>query len=162
MLQNLEGARAIAALNLQQLIAEYCAEFDATAGLESAPFFTEDCVLEVGSMAFTGHTAMRKFYEDLAEQVRQTCPDGARTTRHVFTNLRIAFESDDAATVDFTILNFSAAGKPPLFNATVPTVVSDVTCRCQRGGDGRWRIAHFGGAPIFLGDDPVQNKALVG
>ena len=162
MLTYLEGARATAALNLQQLIAAYCAELDATGGLGSAPFFTEDCVLEVGAMILSGRAAMLEFYEDLAEHVRRSSADGARTTRHVFTNLLVDFETDTSATVKFTVMNFSASGVPPLFNATVATVVSDASCLCRHEDDGAWRIARFGGAPIFLGDDPIQNKALVG
>ena len=65
------------------------------------------------------------------------------------------------ATVEFIMQNFSAAGSPPLFGATTPTIVSDCRLLCRREDDGAWRIAEFTGAPIFVGDDPLQNKALV-
>lgn len=160
-MDNFKGSRASDALELQQLISEYCFELDLTGGLDSYRFFTADGRLEVGKMSFQGHDAMKVFYEDLVERAKAADPSGARTTRHVFTNLRIAFEDADRAVVDFIVLNFSSAGKPPIFGATTPTVVSDARCKCRREGDGAWRIAEFTGAPIFVGNDPLQNKALV-
>lgn len=153
------GYRAADALEMQQLVAEYCFELDMTGGLDTWRYFTADGRLEVGKLAFQGHDAMKAFYRDI---VAQTTGEGsARTTRHVFNNLRIDFESDGTATVDFIMQNFSAAGTPPVFGATTPTIVSDCRLHCRREVDGRWRIAEFTGAPIFIGDDPVQNSTLV-
>ena len=160
-MSNFEGTRASDGLALQQLISEYCYELDLTGGLDSYRFFTSDGFLDVGKMKIKGHDAMKAFYKDLVEQAKAADPSGVRTTRHVFTNLRIAFEDTDQATVDFIVLNFSSAGAPPVFDATTPTVVSDARCKCRRESDGAWRIVEFTGAPIFVGNDPLQNKALV-
>jgi len=154
-----KGERASDALDLQQLVSEYCFELDLTGGLDSWRFFTAEGRLEVGKMAFQGHEAMKAFYRDLADQAKAI--GGTRTTRHIYANLRIAFDGADGATVEFIMQNFSAAGSPPLFGATTPTIVSDCRLICRREDDGAWRIAEFTGAPIFVGDDPLQNKALV-
>lgn len=154
-----KGERAADALDLQQLVAEYCFELDLTGGLDSYRFFTADGRLEVGKMAFQGHDAMKAFYRDLVAQA--TAGGAARTTRHLFGNLRIAFDGADRATLDFIMQNFSSAGAPPVFGATTPTIVSDCRFQCRREDDGGWRIAEFTGAPIFVGDDPLQNKTLV-
>jgi hypothetical protein len=158
---NFDGTRASDALALQQLISEYCYELDLTGGLDAYRFFTSDGFLDVGKMTINGHDAMKAFYRDIVEQAKAADPSGVRTTRHVFTNLRVDFEDTDRATVDFIVMNFSSAGAPPVFDATTPTVVSDARCKCRRESDGAWRIAEFTGAPIFVGNDPLQNKALV-
>lgn len=154
------GQRAPDALALQQLIADYCYELDLTGGINAFQFFTEDGRLEVGTMAFTGHEEMKAFYQDFLEQVRESETTGERTTRHVFSNLRIDFTTTDHAVADFIVMNFSSGGTPPIQGATSATIISDVRCKCQRTSDGDWLIAEFTGAPIFLGDDPLQQKAL--
>lgn len=154
------GERASDALGLQQLIADYCYELDLTGGIDSYRFFTEDGFLEVGTMSFRGHEEMKAFYKGFMEQVRASESTGKRTTRHVFTNLRIGFEGRDEAVVDFIVMNFSSGGSPPILGATAPTVISDARCKCRRGTDGEWLIAEFTGAPIFIGDDPLQQKVL--
>ena len=156
-----DSKSAIAALELQQLVSEYFLELDTTYGMNSHEFYTEDGVIDIGKMSFRGHDQIRKFYESLAELVKTQEAAGIRTTRHVYTNLRITFDGDDRAIVDFIAMNFSRAGTPPLSGATTPSVVSDARLRCRRDGDGQWRIAELSGAPVFIGDDPVQNKVLV-
>lgn len=159
-MQDNDNCRASDALALQQLISEYCYELDLTGGINAFRFFTTDGRLEVGTMAFTGHGEMKGFYRGFLEQVRESEPMGKRTTRHVFTNLRIDYVDADVAVVDFIVMNFSSGGVPPILGATSPTVISDARCKCRRSADGSWLIAEFTGAPIFLGDDPLQQKAL--
>lgn len=153
------GQRAADALDLQQLVADYCYELDLTGGLDSWRFFTADGRMEVGKLTFQGHEAMKTFYQGLVDHA--TLGGATRTTRHLASNLRIAFDGEDAATIDLVMQNFSSAGAPPVFGATTPTIVSDCRLRCRREADGLWRIAEFTGAPIFIGDDPLQNSALV-
>jgi hypothetical protein len=156
---NLETAAA--ALDLEQMVADWCRDLDVNGGLNSTDFFTEDCIVEAGRISYKGHAAMQKFYQDRAERVRAEQKDGVRTARHVFTNLRFLFEGNDRVTLTFLIINFSGSGKAPLFDATVPSVVSDVRFECRRDAKGQWRIAEFHGAPIFVGNDPFLIKAVV-
>lgn len=154
-----DAARALDILALHQLVAEYCYELDLTGGLASYRFFTADGVLDFGKMRISGHDEMKAFYADLVG--RATADPQGRTTRHVFNNLRVSFEEDDRATVDFVMLNFSSAGRPPVFGGTVPTIVSDSRFVCRREADGAWRVEKFTGAPVFVGDDPLQNATLL-
>lgn len=151
----IDGNRVVHILALQQLVADYFAELDTTFGVNSAQFYTEDGIVAIGNMSFRGHEAMRAFYTDLAEQ------NGLRTTRHCFTNLRIAFESDTQATVAVLVIEFSGPGAPPLLDAANPTIVSDARLRCRLEGDGQWRISELTGQALFAGNDPVLRKLLL-
>lgn len=158
----LTSERAVSMLELQQLVADYFWDLDEHGGVNCARFFTEDCTVGIGAMVFNGSAALTDFYEGLIRHVRESDPMGQRTTRHAFTNFRCAFDSDDRATVDILAMNYSASGAPPLADATTPTVVSDARFVCTRDGEGGWRIADFTGGVVFLGNDPVQNKVLMG
>lgn len=149
---------AIDILALQQLVAHYFWELDTTFGLNSPDFFTEDGVVEIGNMSFSGHVAMRAFYADLLNQQ----PGDTRTTRHAYTNLRVAFEGADNAIVDLLAIEFSGASAPPLLNASTPTIVSDARLRCRRETGHAWLICHLSGQAVFVGDDPVLHRLLIG
>lgn len=150
---------AVSTLDLQHLVADYCHELDTTAGLEATRLLTKDCCFDLGQMQLRGHEEIQRFYEDFAAKVQASA--AVRTTRHVATNMRITVEDASRAQIDFVVLNFSGSGTPPLATGTVPTIVSDAHFECLREADGRWRIARFTGGPVFVGDDPLQNQALM-
>lgn len=152
---------AIAAIELEQMVADYCHLLDCNDGVNGTVFFTEDCVVEAGLISYRGHDEMKKFYSAVAERVR-TQQDGVWTSRHGFTNFRVTFPGKDRATVHFLFVNFSGSGSAPLLNASKPSVVSDARLECLREADGQWRIFEFHGKPIFVGDDPHLNKIVVG
>jgi hypothetical protein len=160
-MDELQPDQVLAVLALQQLIAEYCHELDCNAGRNAPTLFSDDGVMQVGKMSYSERAAMQAFYDDLAKQIEAGGPGAVRTTRHVCSNLRIAFQSSDRATVQCLMVNYSAAGQPPVFDATVPTVVSDTRFECAREAN-RWRIKGLFGGPVFVGNDPLQNKVLVG
>lgn len=152
---------AAAALELQQLVADWCNELDVNGGLNCTDFFTEDCIVEAGRISYKGHAAMRKFYQDRADRVLAEQKGGIRTARHVALNPRYSFQGNDRATIRFLVMNFSGEGPPPLFDATLPTIVSDSRFECRRIANGEWRVAEFHSAPVFVGSDPFLNKAVV-
>lgn len=152
----------IAAFELQQLVADYCHLLDCNDGVGAAEFFTEDCLVEAGLVSYRGRAAMKKFYSELAQRVSSEQKDGVWTSRHGFTNFRVAFAAADRATVNFLFVNFSAVGRAPLLNATKPSVISDARLECRRDARGQWRIFELRGAPIFVGDDPHLNKTVLG
>lgn len=156
------GPRAADALALQQLISDYCSELDSNGGLYAHRFFTDDGSLEVGRMVVRGHGEMQDFYRNFLAQVKASESTGVRTSRHVYTNLRIALEDADHAVLQFIVMNFSSGGPPPIQGATSPTVISDVQCKCRRETGGDWKIREFTGVPVFFGDDPLQQKTLAG
>lgn len=151
-----------AVLELQQLVSDYCFDLDDTQGLNAHTFFDEACVVQIGAIALHGIEEVIEFYEDLAHIVQAQEPGAVRTTRHAFTNFRCAIGDNGTATLDFLIANYSANGRPPVSCGTAPTVISDCRLRCRRDADARWRILEFTGSPVFMGDDPVQNKLLIG
>ena len=161
-MSQLNAAAAFAVLELQQLVAEFCHELDDTHGIHSHRFYTEDGVIDIGKMSFKGQAEILAFYEHLQEVQREHHPEGHRTTRHLFSNLRVSLEGDGEAAVDFIMTEYSGAGLPPLFDATLPTIVSDARFLCRREANGVWRIAEFTGQPMFAGNDPVLRQVLTG
>ncbi len=152
---------ALDALELQQLVTEWCRELDDNHGLDATRFFTKDCVVEAGLISYRGHEAMRAFYQGVAEFARATPERGIRTTRHTYTNFGISFTDRDSATVTFLSFTHSGYGDLPVAEATVPAMMSDVRFDCRRDGKGDWRVAQFHASPIFLGSDPYLNRLLV-
>jgi hypothetical protein len=152
---------ALDVLELQQLVTEWCRELDDNHGLAATRFFTEDCVVEAGPVSYVGHEAMRAFYRDVAAFARPTPERGARTTRHTFTSLGVAFSGPGRATVTFLSFTFSGYGEPPVLGATAPNTISDVSCGCRRDEQGEWRIAEFHARPVFVGDDPYLRQLML-
>jgi hypothetical protein len=149
------------ALELQQLVAEWSEELDINLGLDVTRFFTEDCVVEAGAISYRGHEAMREFYRQTAANGETAHEGRGRTTRHAFTNLGIVFKAADRATLKFFSISFSGPGKPPVFDATTPTIVTDVRFECVRDDARDWRVAEFYGAPVFIGSDPFLNQIMI-
>ena len=152
---------AVSALELQQLVVDWCHDIDTNGGAGASAYFSEDCVGDSGVISFKGHAGLKKYYADRLAVIRAT-PEGIRTSRHGFSNLRISFENKDRATLNFLIFTFAANGPPPIADATVPVAVSDSRFECRREGDGHWRVFEFVGRPIFLGGDDFAKKALTG
>jgi hypothetical protein len=158
---SLDAQLAIATLELQQLVSAYCSELDETFGVNSGQFYAENASVEIGKMSLHGRAEIERFYQHLAEVIDAHSPGGQRTTRHVWSNLRIAFEGDGTATLDFVVTEYSSAGAPPVRNATTPTVVSDARFRCRCAAGGQWRIFEFTGQVVFVGHDPVLDQILI-
>jgi hypothetical protein len=148
------------ALELQQLVTEWCRELDDNHGLNATRFFTEDCVVDAGGISYNGHEAMQAFYRGVAEFARATPDRGARTTRHTYTSLGISFGAAERATVTFLSFTFSGYGATPVLGATAPNTISDVRFECRRDAEGEWRVAEFYACPVFLGDDPYLNQLM--
>jgi hypothetical protein len=153
--------KIVATVELQQMVVDYCHELDVNGGINVTQYFTEDCLVDVGAIVYRGHAAMRQHYDDHREFVRKEY-NNERVQGHGFTNLKIEFHGKDRATLTYLVVNFSAPGKAPIFNATTPTIITDCRFECRLEADGHWRIAEFYGAPIFVGNDPYLNKAVVG
>ncbi len=153
--------KAISAIELQQLIADWGYELDMNGGLNISGLCTEDCNYLVGGVSYRGHAAVNKFYADRGERVRAQQKDGIRTQRHTITNLRVSFEDKNRATGNFILVNYSAEGKAPVFNLVGPTILADCRMEFRRETDGEWLIALFDSAPTFIGNDPFLNAAVV-
>jgi ketosteroid isomerase-like protein len=150
-----------ATIELQQMIARYWRELDLNEARNITDFYVEDCAFVAGAhYAYTGRAGVRAFYDARAEVVRGE-KDGARTTRHTYTNLLVSAEGRDHARVSFVVTNHSGGGRPPVTDYTGPTMVADVTMDCRREPDGEWRIARFTGEPLFIGAEPFTRKVVM-
>jgi len=152
---------AVSAAEIQQLIAEWCRELDINGGADIASLCTEDCTYMLAGKPHVGHAAVRDFYAARNERVRTQQRDGVRTQRHAISNFLTSFRGPDAASVAFTLVNYSAEGKAPALNLVGPTIIADCRMEFERGSDREWRISLFDSAPVFIGNDPFLNAAVV-
>lgn len=151
--------QAIAAIELQQMVSDYFLILDSEGGGAALGFFTEDVVVNIGAINYTGHSGMKKFYEGVA---RAGTAGGVRTVRHGFISFRVVFPEKNHASVSFLNVSWAGPGKPPLMNATLPSIVTDVRMECRREADGQWKVFNYSGSPIFVGNDPQMKKLVVG
>lgn len=155
---DLESVSAI--LELQQLVSDYWHELDSNEARNVTDFYTDDCSYIAGaSFNLKGRAGVRKFYDDRARHVA-TEKDGIRNTRHLAANVRISLKGKNRAAVDFVMVNYSGAGKPPVRDFTGPSMVSDVYWECVRETDGKWRLESFRGEPMFIGNEGFIGKVL--
>ena len=152
---------AVAALELQQLVAEWTHELDANGGVQVAALCTGDCNYVIGATTYRGHAAITQFYVDRGERVRTQQRDGVRTQRHTVSGLRISLTDPSHAELAFLVVNYSAEGKAPALNLVGPTIIADAQMKCAREGDGLCRSAEFTSQPVCIGNDPVLNATVV-
>jgi len=107
----------------------------------------------------TGRTALKAVYAVRAAR-------GVRTARHVFTNLRLTFESPTRVQGTTLLLLFAEDGIAPHFTTDV-NLVSEYTDIYECGADAVWRYAsrtvtnlfrHREGKPLVL---PLGSMAAV-
>jgi hypothetical protein len=151
---------AIAATQLHLLVAEFAHELDANNGQGIDAFYTEDGLFYIGGRPVQGRADIVAFYRERVARLAREQKDGIRVSRHIFTNIRIAFQDETHADVDFISLQYAGEGAPPVRDVSSPTSVADCRMRCRKEADGVWRVAEFDGAPVFLGQDAFLNKSL--
>ena len=142
-----EQAADVAAI--QQVINEWGDELDQNDGLKinDADIMTEDCRYFVGGEWREGRAAAAAFYAE--RKPRLEAQGGAPVMRHINTNFRVSFDSENKAKVGFLLLYFATVGTPPFTNYCDPLAVADVRMECRRGADGEWRISRFESGQIF-------------
>jgi hypothetical protein len=150
---------AVHAVELQQLMADWCYALDIHGGEGITALCTDDCTYMLGGKPFVGHDAIDKFYAARNERVATQQKDGIRTQRHSISNFRVIFEGADGATVHFLLVNYSHEGRHPV-PLVGPTIVADVKMGCRQVG-GEWLISLFDSEPIFVGSDPFLNASVV-
>ncbi|HEY5666710.1 MAG TPA: nuclear transport factor 2 family protein [Gammaproteobacteria bacterium] len=98
------------------------------------------------------HGARRSQGRDEIEALfRNRVAKGPRTSRHLYSGLRIAIESATEATGTSVCLSFAADGLPPL--PAKPFLVADFVDRYRRDEHGRWRFAERHIERVFVGED---------
>lgn len=143
----MEQTAAIAAV--QQVINEWGNELDQNDGLKiiEADVLTEDCHYNVGGQWREGRAQVGEFYKE--RKPRLEAQGGAPVMRHIISNFRVSFLSDDKIETCFLLVFFAAVGTPPFTDYCDPLAVADVQMECRREADGQWRITRFDSGQIF-------------
>ncbi len=152
---------AVSILQIQQLVADWCERLDLHNCLGVEALCTADVEYLVGGVAHRGRDAVAAFYAARNERVAKNQRDGVRTQRHSVSNFRVTFTDADHAGIAFLLVNYSAEGPAPALNLVGPTIIADSRFDVRRDADGEWQIALFDSKPVFIGNDPFLNAAVV-
>jgi hypothetical protein len=104
-------------LAIHQLVADFAYSVDVENGKSTPELFTEDGWYESDAGRSTGRDAIRLAYQRRAER-------GARTSRHLFTNLRIRHLDGSLYEGNSVLLLFAEDGESP--SSADPLLVADV------------------------------------
>lgn len=107
--------------------------------------FTFDALYSNGARRSQGR-------DEIATLFRNRATKGPRTSRHLYSGLRVTVDSTSAASGVSVCLSFAADGLPPL--PAKPFLVADFIDRYRLDDDGRWRIASRHIDPVFVATDP--------
>lgn len=131
----------LARVAIEALIAEFAYLIDHDQTERVADLFTEDGWYgREGGARSVGREAIRRSYAARAAR-------GARTARHIFTNLRLTVHSADEAEGVCILLLFAADGAPP--HPAEPMLVQDYRDTYRRV-DGRWLFASRETRQLFV------------
>jgi hypothetical protein len=111
---------------------------------ELADLFTVDALYTHGERRSVGRAEISALFHKRVAK-------GPRTSRHLYSGLRIEIESDTSASGTSVCVSFAADGEPPL--PAKPFLVADFNDRYRLDSDGRWRIAARDIERVFVGED---------
>ncbi len=157
----IDTENVVSVLQIHQLVADWCERLDIHNCVGIETLCTEDVEYLVGGVAHRGRDAVAAFYAARNERVAKNQRDGVRTQRHSVSNFRVTFQDSDNADIAFLLVNYSAEGPAPALNLIGPTIIADSRFEVLRGTDGAWQIALFDSKPVFIGNDPFLNAAVV-
>ena len=113
--------------------------------------FTDDVLYTHGARRSDGRAEVERLFRNRAAA-------GPRTSRHLYSGLKLDIESRERATGTSVCMTFGQDGLPPLAPA-LPILVADFNDVYVRCGDGRWRFRERHIERIFV--DP-QTSGPVG
>jgi ketosteroid isomerase-like protein len=90
--------------------------------------------------------------DEIAALFEKRVAKGPRTSRHLYSGLRITIESQSSASAISVCMSFAADGDPPL--PAKPFLVADFVDTYRLDADGRWRIASRHIEPVFVAEKP--------
>jgi hypothetical protein len=94
---------------------------------------------------------------ELEQVFRSRSTTEPRTSRHLYSGLKIEIDSATRARGTSVCMTFGQYGEPPLSPA-IPTLVADFVDEYVRGDDGRWRFKERHIHRIFV--DPANTGPL--
>ncbi len=146
-----------------QVVAEWTHDLDHHGGAHVHELCAEGCNYRVGGTVLHGPAEVAAFYTARNERVRADQRNGVRTQRHTVSNARVSRPGEsNRIDIDFILVNYSAEGAPPVRGVIGPSIIAD--CAMQLLPDHHcrsWRIGTFASTPVFIGDDPFLNAAVL-
>ncbi len=136
---------------LEDLNTAFCYHLDHNEVEALLELFTDD-------VYYTHGTRRSRGKGDLERVFRSRTSSSPRTSRHLYSGLKLTIESATRARGTCVCMTFGQNGEPPLAPA-IPTLVADFDDVYARGADGCWRISERHITRIFV--DPA-NKGPVG
>ena len=130
---------------LEDLNTAFCYHLDHNEVEPLIDLFADDVYYTHGSRVSRGRAELAKVFRG-----RSTAQ--VRTSRHMYSGLKIEIESATRARGTSVCMTFGAYGEPPLSPA-VPTLVADFVDAYERGGDGRWRFKERHIHRVFVAPD---------
>jgi len=144
-----EESKAIS-ITLQHLETAYWYDVDTNWGAKAHEFYIEDGIFEMGlhSRPHVGRTAIQKFYAWRRNR-------GARTARHIITNLQVNVSTPREATL-LCIMSLFAADGEPILPSKPAIMIADVVADYVQCEDGIWRLCRRTLNPVFMsGEAPT-------
>jgi hypothetical protein len=128
--------RLMAFAELHELLSEYWARVDRLSELPVADLYTPSGEMQIGALRKAGHSEIASFFVQRNEAEIQK----QRSTRHVFSNVRIEWVNASRVIVLSLVVAYAAIGEFPLAAATAPATIADFTDICTRDNTGAWKI----------------------
>ena len=121
-----------------------------------------DALLElfVDDVYYTHGSRVSRGRAELEQVFRSRSATETRTSRHLYSGLKLDIESATRARGTSVCMTFGQYGEPPLSPA-IPTLVADFIDAYVRGEDGKWRFRERHIHRIFVASDntgPVGEK----
>jgi hypothetical protein len=139
---------------LEDLNTAFCYHLDHNEVDELVELFCDDVFYTHGPRRTNGKAELEQVF-------RSRTASSPRTSRHLYSGLKIDIESATRARGTCVCMTFGQSGVPPLAPA-VPILVADFVDVYTRGADGRWRIQERHIHRIFvdsLSSGPQGQKA---
>ena len=139
---------------LEDLNTAFCYHLDHDEVEPLLDLFTDDVFYTHGPRKTNGKAELEKVF-------RSRSATSPRTSRHMYSGLRVEIESADRARGTCVCMTFGQNGTPPLAPA-IPILVADFDDVYERGADGRWRIRERHIHRIFVDSQqsaPLGHKA---
>lgn len=130
---------------LEDLNTAFCYHLDHNDPEGLLELFTDDVYYTHGSRVSRGKA-------ELAPVFRGRSAQQVRTSRHLYSGLRIEIDGPTRARGTSVCMTFGQYGEPPLSPA-IPTLVADFVDAYERGEDGKWRFKERHIHRIFVAPD---------
>jgi len=135
---------------LEDLNTAFCYHLDHNEVDALLELFVDDVYYTHGSRVSHGKAELEQVF-------RSRSASQPRTSRHLYSGLRLDIDSATRARGTSVSLTFGQYGEPPLSPA-IPTLVADFVDAYERGADGQWRFRERHIHRIFV--DPANTGPL--